>query len=456
MEGNTNVTAADSRELKRVLKLPTLVCQGLAYLCPACVLMYYGIINQLTNGHFPLTLIVAGVAMTLTALSYAKMCRKYPVAGSVYSYVSKSIGPRLGFAAGWTMMLDYFLLPMTCYLSLGLYLNILVPAVPVWAWIIIGVIFVAVCNYVGVTIAGFINTINVVAPILALVATIVGIIVFIAKGGGAGTLLFPEALYNPEMFQINTLMTGAAIMAIVFVGFDSVTTYAEETIEPEKNMPRAVVIICVGAAIEFFICAYIMNCGWPWSEAASVIQNPDTAITEYNEHIGIAWMNFIFIIINTLACIGCCIAGQGATARILLGMGRDGFIPKKFFGYIHPKFKTPSRNILLSAVIGLAAIFFQDSLTNAMSLVSFGAIMGFILTNISVIARFWIRDKERSGAAAVKYLIIPAIAAAVCIYLWLSLTTTAKIVGFSWLALGVVFLAIKTKGFKELPPEMNL
>ena len=456
MEGNTNVTAADSRELKRVLKLPTLVCQGLAYLCPACVLMYYGIINQLTNGHFPLTLIVAGVAMTLTALSYAKMCRKYPVAGSVYSYVSKSIGPRLGFAAGWTMMLDYFLLPMTCYLSLGLYLNILVPAVPVWAWIIIGVIFVAVCNYVGVTIAGFMNTINVVAPIIALVATIVGIIVFIAKGGGAGTLLFPEALYNPETFQINTLMTGAAIMAIVFVGFDSVTTYAEETIEPEKNMPRAVVIICVGAAIEFFICAYIMNCGWPWSEAASVIQNPDTAITEYNEHIGIAWMNFIFIIINTLACIGCCIAGQGATARILLGMGRDGFIPKKFFGYIHPKFKTPSRNILLSAVIGLAAIFFQDSLTNAMSLVSFGAIMGFILTNISVIARFWIRDKERSGSAAVKYLIIPAIAAAVCIYLWLSLTTTAKIVGFSWLALGVVFLAIKTKGFKELPPEMNL
>ena len=167
-------------------------------------------------------------------------------------------------------------------------------------------------------------------------------------------------------------------------------------------------------------------------------------------------MNFIFIIINTLASIGCCIAGQGATARILLGMGRDGFIPRKFFGYVHPKFKTPSRNILLSAVVGLTAIFFQDSLTNAMSLVSFGAIMGFILTNMSVIARFWVRDKERSGAAVIKYLIIPAIAAAICIYLWFSLTATAKIVGFSWLALGVIFLAIKTKGFKELPPEMNL
>ena len=131
MDAMNNGTPSERTELKRVLKLPTLVCQGLAYLCPACVLMYYGIINVLTNGHFPLTLLVAGFAMTLTALSYAKMCRKYPVAGSVYSYVSKSIGPKLGFIAGWGLMLDYFLLPMVCYLSCGLYLNIMFPAIPV-------------------------------------------------------------------------------------------------------------------------------------------------------------------------------------------------------------------------------------------------------------------------------------------------------------------------------------
>ena len=249
-------------------------------------------------------------------------------------------------------------------------------------------------------------------------------------------------------------MNGAAIMAIVFVGFDSVTTYSEETVQPEKNMPRAVLIICVGAAVEFFIAAYIMNCGWP--DAVGNMQNPDTAITEYNVHIGISWMNTIFVAINTLACLGCCIAGQGATSRILLGMGRDGFIPKKFFGYIHPKFKTPSRNVLLSVAIGFTALIFQDSLTNAMSLVSFGAITGFIFTNISVIAAFWMRDKERSGVGLVKYLILPVIAAAACVYLWLSLAPMAKIVGFSWLTLGVVFLAIKTKGFKQLPPEMNL
>ncbi len=256
------------------------------------------------------------------------------------------------------------------------------------------------------------------------------------------------------MFNFSSIMTAAGIMAIVFVGFDSVTTYSEETINPEKNMPRAVILICVGAAIEFFIVAYFMNCGWPYEPGA--IQDPDTAITEFNVHIGIGWMNTIFVLINTLASIGCCIAGQGATSRILLGMGRDGFLPKKFFGYVHPKFKTPTKNILLTAVVGLAAIIFQDSLTNAMSLVSFGALSGFILTNICVVVRFWVKDKERAGAAVARNLVIPIIAAMVCVYLWLSLPMAGKIVGFSWIAIGLIVLAIKTKGFRQLPPELNL
>lgn len=448
MEGNNNV------ELKRVLKLPSLVCQGLAYLCPACVTMYYGIINVMTNGHFPLALIVAGVAMSLTAMSYAKMCRRYPVAGSVYSYVSKSIGPKFGFLSGWSLLLDYLLLPMTCYLSMGLYLNIMFPAISIWVWIIIGILFCGACNYFGVGIAAIVNNINVIMPIIVIIATIIFIIIYVCGGGGAGTLIYPEAIYNSETFEASSIFTGAGILAIVFVGFDSVTTYSEETINPEKTMPKAVMIVCVGAAIEFVIVAYLMNCAWPY-EAGS-IQNPDTAVTEFYVHIGYAWMNTVFVILNTLACAGCIIAGQGATARILLGMGRDGFLPKKFFGYIHPKFQTPSRNVLLTMAVGLLAILFQDSLTNAMSLVSFGALTGFLLTNICVIFRFWVKDKERGFGAVIKYIVIPVIAAAVCLYLWLSLPMAGKIVGFSWIAVGIIVLAIKTKGFKELPPELNL
>ena len=453
---NNSPQETKDTELKRVLKLPTLVVQGLAYLCPACVLLYYGIINVINNGNFVMSLIFAGFAMSLTAFSYAKMCRVHPVAGSVYSYVSNSIGPRLGFIAGWVMMLDYFLLPMACYLTCGLYLNIMIPAIPIWVWIVLSVLFCSACNYFGVGISSIVNSINVVAPILSIIVTIIFIIIFVCHGGGEGTLLCSTAVIDPTTFQLAPVVTGAAIMAVVFVGFDSVTTYSEETINPEKNMPRAVVLICIGAAIEFALTAYFMNLAWPWRDASATLTNPDTAITEFYEHINMAWMNPLFVGLNTIACAGCCIAGQGATSRILLAMGRDGFIPKKFFGFIHPRWQTPSRNILLSAAIGLCAIFFQASLTNAMSLVSFGAISGFILTNLSVISRFWIKDKERGTKNFLQYLLVPGIAAAICIYLWFSLTTAAKIVGFSWLALGVLFLSIKTKGFKELPPEMDL
>jgi amino acid transporter len=298
------------------------------------------------------------------------------------------------------------------------------------------------------------NNINTILPIIAVIVTIILIIKFVSGGGGAGTLLYAKGFYDPETFQLSSIASAAAMMAIVFVGFDSVTTFSEETINPEKTMGRAVVIICLGAGIEFIIVAYLMNCGWP--TAATEMADPNTAITEYYVHIGAAWMNSIFVVLNTLACIGCCIAGQAATARILLGMGRDGFIPKRFFGYIHPKYKTPSRNILLTAAVGLTAIIFQNSLANAISLVSFGALAGFIFTNITVIFQYYVKEGLRNLKGVVFYLILPVLGTVVCIYLWVSLTVQAKVVGFSWLVLGIIFLIIKTKGFKEMPPEMEL
>ncbi len=237
----SNAASPEKVELKRVLKLPTLVCQGLAYLCPACVLLYYGIINAMTGGNFPLALLIAGFAMALTAFSYAKMCRKYPVAGSVYTYTSKSIGPSFGFIAGWTMMLDYFLLPMACYLSCGLYLNIMIPAIPIWVWIIISVLFCGACNYFGIGISSIMNNINVVAPIIALIITLVCIIAYVSKGGGEGTLLATSALYSAETLQFSSLMTGAAIMAVVFVGFDSVSR------KKQSNRKK----ICQGQLLSF-------------------------------------------------------------------------------------------------------------------------------------------------------------------------------------------------------------
>ena len=136
-------------------------------------------------------------------------------------------------------------------------------------------------------------------------------------------------------------------------------------------------------------------------------------------------------------------------------MGRDGFLPKKFFGYLSPKTKLPTKNVLLVAAVGLTAIIFQHDLTGALSLISFGALSGFFFVNLSVIFQYWKADKERGPAAIVKYLIMPIIGMAILIFLLISLQTNAQIIGGIWLALGIVYLGVKTRGFKKLPPGFS-
>jgi amino acid transporter len=145
-----------------------------------------------------------------------------------------------------------------------------------------------------------------------------------------------------------------------------------------------------------------------------------------------------------------------AVSRILYSMGRDNILPKKIFGRLSVRFQTPVINILITTGIAMTALFYQDNLLGAASLISFGAITGFIMVNISVISHYYIRNKKRSGSDFIRYLIVPLIGALTLVVVFVFIDNTAKTLGLAWLAIGLVYLAIKTKGFKELPPEMKL
>lgn len=149
-------------------------------------------------------------------------------------------------------------------------------------------------------------------------------------------------------------------------------------------------------------------------------------------------------------------AGMAAVSRILLGMGRDNILPKKFFGKISPRFQTPVNNILLTTLIALTALFYQDNLFGAASLISFGAVTGFFMVNLSVICHYYIKQKLRGGKNTFKYLIMPGLGMLTLIVVFINIEKSAKILGIIWLTVGILYLAIKTKGFKQLPPEMNL
>lgn len=443
------------QSLSRVLPLSSLIFYGLAYLCPVTIFSTYGLVSNMTHGMLSLTYAVATLAMILTALSYSHMVKAYPVAGSVYSYVQRSINPHLGFLAGWAILMDYLLLPMINYLLAAIFLAPVFPGVPAWVWIVGYIIFVTIVNYFGIQVTAWVNNGLIIIQAVFVLAFLLFVIKWISTGNGAATFFDMNAfINNQELSSIGfgTILTGASILALSFLGFDAVTTVSEEAINPEKNVGKAIIITCLGAGIYFIIVAYLCQLAWPnaWFEFESV----DSGAYELIGKIAGSVMAYLFTAVYCIGCLASAMASQASASRILFGMGRDGALPKKIFAYIHPKHKTPVFNIFIIGAISLVGI--KLSLAAAASLINFGALAGFALVNFSVIAHYFIKKKQRSGWGFIKYLLLPLGGAAVCLAIWISLDVNSKILGFSWLAVGIVYLAATTNFFRRLPPDLKM
>lgn len=443
------------QELKRVLTLGQLIYYGLAYLVPLTVFTSFGLVTTMTHGMLSLTYAVATIAMTLTALSYAEMVKAYPMSGSAYTYVHRSINPHIGFLSGWTILLDYMLLPMLNYLVAALFLEAAIPAIPGWVWILLFITFVTVVNYFGIQVTAWVNSALIWVQIIFLAALMIFVLRYITDSGSA--LIDYTAFYNAIEFDKPgmgwaAIFAGASILALSFLGFDAVSTVSEEAINPEKNVGRAIIITCVGAGLIFIIVTYFLQVAWPnaWNE----LESADTGAYELINRVAGSTMGYIFTAAYCVGCLASATASQSSAARILFGMGRDKILPAKFFAHLNPIRKTPTYNIFLIGVVSLTALFL--SLGAAVSLINFGALLGFAMVNLSVIAHYFVRKKERSPKDWFRYLIAPAGGATICFIIWFNLDMNSKILGFSWLALGIVYLAIKTNFFRKLPPEMTI
>src|SRR3954449_3108648 len=157
---------ADQVRFKRVLRLPALVFFGLAYMVPLTVWTTYGVVTTSTEGHLPLAYAVTTVAMFLTAYSYGRMVIAQPIAGSAYSYASRSFGRSLGFMVGWALLLDYNFLPMINYLVIGLYMQDYFPSTPQALWVVLGVVLVTGLNILGVKLLARMNFIFIAAQVV--------------------------------------------------------------------------------------------------------------------------------------------------------------------------------------------------------------------------------------------------------------------------------------------------
>jgi amino acid transporter len=423
-------------------------------MCPTTLFGSYGLVNTIAHGMIPFAYVIAAITVFFTAYSYYHMSKAFPVAGSAYSYVGRIISPYLGFLAGWSMLLDYVLVPMVNYLLAAIFLSIYIPGIPFWAVIMVLIVIVCLINHFGITTTAWANNIIVVVQIIFYVALMLFIAKWLFGGGGAGTFFNLDAFYNSgEIGKAGggVIVSGAAILMINFIGFDAITTVAEEAHDAKKNIGRAIIITVIGAACFFTFGTYMLNLAWPngWQEYAVA----DNGAQELIVKVAGSVMGVLFTATYVVATTASAIAAQSSAARILYGMGRDAILPKKIFGYINPKRQTPTFNILLIGVISMVGAFMDLDL--ALSLLSFGALVGFTGVNISLIFQFFVRDKRRGTSNVIKFLIVPALGAAMCIYVFLNLTLPAYLVGGSWVVIGFVYLCISTSFFKKKPKELD-
>ncbi|MEU3979281.1 APC family permease [Streptomyces sp. NPDC026672] len=434
--------------LHRSLTLRSVVLFGLAYMTPIIVLGTYGVVADSTHGAVPTAYLLALGAMLFTAHSYGRMARTHPVAGSAYTYVRRSIDSRVGFLVGWATLLDYFFLPMVIWLIGGAYLQAQFPSVPFWLWIVGFIVLTTALNVRGIKTAERVNDLLMVFQIL-----VVGIFALLClrhvfQHDGAAAVISTTPFVN-NATSLAGISAGAAIAAYSFLGFDAVTTLTEETLEPQRTIPRAILLIALIGGGIFVVVAYTTQLAHP----GYAFTDSSSAAFEIAKTVGGDLFSSVFLAGLIVAQFASGIAAQASTSRLLYAMGRDSVLPRKVFGRVHPKYHTPALNILLCGAVGLIAL--RLSVATSTSFINFGAFTAFTFVNLSVIAT-WLRERRAGRSPGVwSYVVLPAIGAVVDVWLLAHLDGKALTLGLIWLGLGVCYLLYLTRGFRVAPPEMD-
>lgn len=434
-------------QLKRTLSLGSVVLFGIAYMTPIIVLGTFGILADVTRGVVPSAYLVAAVAMLFTALSYGRMAAAFPVAGSAYTYVRKSISPKLGFLAGWAVLLDYLFLPMAIWLIGAAYLHSAFPAVPQALWVLAFIGVTTAINVVGLRLAKNINGVLMLVQFLVLIA-FVGLAIHYVMGDASRPLWTLEPFLK-EGTQLPLIMGGAAIACYSFLGFDAVSTLTEETHEPRKTIPRAILLITLIGGGIFIAASYFVQLAHPSVE----FQNADSAAYEIARNIGGDLFVSFFLIGLIVGQFTSGLSAQASASRLLFAMGRDGVLPRPFFGRISKRFETPVNSIVLCGVVALLAL--RMDVTTSTSFINFGAFLAFSLVNLSVIFHYYLNAERRGPRELVLFLLFPLVGLVADLWLMVSLDHLAIWLGATWLVLGVIYLAVITGGFREQPPEMS-
>jgi amino acid transporter len=441
------------QELKRSLSFTDLLVYGLIFMVPIAPFGIFGSVFQASGGMIALAYVIGMLAMGFTAASYSQMSRAFPMAGSVYTYAGRGIAQPVGFIAGWMILLDYVLVPGLLYLIASVAMNSIWSAVPIWVWLVGFVVLNTVVNYLGIEFTARVNKIMLVAELIVLAIFLVIGIVALAGGKGQGFDFSP--IYDSDTFSLKLVFGAVSIAVLSFLGFDGISTLAEENRESARTIGKSMIAALALAGVLFIVQTWV---------AALLVHNPEklisdgdaggTAFYDAAEVAGGHWLWVLTAVATAIAWgFANSLVAQAATSRLLFAMARDHQLPG-FLAKVHPVRRVPVNATLVVAAISLALGLYMnsrdDGITLLSTLVNFGALTAFLLLHVSVVWHFVVRRKSRDWW---KHLAVPVIGFAILLYVIINAQVAAQMLGFVWLGVGVAILVFLMVTGRE--PELR-
>lgn len=441
-----NEIAPQTQALRRTLTLWDLILYGIVLIMPIAAVPLFGLVQQMSDGHAVSALLLSMVAMVLTAISYGRMAARYPAAGSAYTFVRHGLNAHIGFLAGWAMLLDYMLVPVVCILYAALTLSRLIPSVPIWIWCAAIVLLITGINLLGIRSTARANLAMMLAAMAVILPFLVLAVWWLWSHQGWPGLFSTRPFYAPETFHWKSLGAATALAALTYGGFDGVSTMAEEVENPRRNVLLATVIVCLFTGVFGGLQIYLAQRVHPGYKNFA---NVETAFMDVANTVGGTWLFGAMAGILIITNLGSGLTAQAGVARLLYGMGRDGVLPRRFFGHLSQSAAVPAYNLLLVGVLAFAGCLVLNY-ERAAELINFGAFLAFMGVNAGVLRLCYFRA-DRASRSVLRDLLPPLAGLLFCLLIWWNLSSTAKIAGAIWFAIGLTYDAILTRGFRRSP-----
>ena len=439
-QAQTDVNAQRS-QLRRTLTLWNLIIYGIIVVQPTAPMPVFGVISKEARGHVVTAILIAMLAMLLTAVSYGRMARVYPSAGSAYTYVGRELHPSLGYLTGWSMTMDYLLNPLICIIWCSKAAGNVLPEVPYTVWAIGFAVLFTLLNLRGVKTTARINEALAAGMGVVIVLFVVAAVRYLMRTPHTNAGFFTHPFYDPRTFSGRAVFRGTSIAVLTYLGFDGISTLSEEAENPRRNIMLATVLVCLITGILASIEVYLAQLVWP---AYSDYPDVDTAYVFVAGRAGgpilLQIVNFTLLVAN----IGSGMAAHLAAARLLYGMGRDDAIPKKFFGAVEAKRGIPRNNVIFVGALALIGALLLTYELGA-ELLNFGAFIAFMGVNAAAFTHYFVRQKNRTWSN----FLMPVLGFAICCLIWWHLGWQAKVAGVIWLAAGIGYGLYKTNGFRR-------